>query len=668
MSSATLLLPAIYAWLIRSVCVSSALLCCGYLVARLLREPADRLRVLQWTVGVTLASLILVALPANWKWTIPVITRSHDTNPQPITPTGLAPSELTIDRPLRPDLQTKVSPAATTSTAQAQVVGSNQGDLIPAPTVSTSMPIASAIDWPRMWMQCLVGTYCACCLFIVLRLVVAQLWLWRTLKHSVEVPPEIETQFHRIAGARAASVRLRLSNDVTTPVTWGLKSPVILLPTAILNDERPSTVQYCLAHEWSHVHRRDSWTWQFVVCLHAFLFYNPLYWLCRRSLLVTMDQLADSEAARLGDSPLDYAEFLVQLARHRQRPVPTLALGVADKHSQLRQRIEYLVANSGVTTMFCSPMRSLAIGTLAVVIGMAGSVVRFERRLIADDQPQEQSKPSTTEKVPDNVSASNADTPNQHPEPEAPAPTDGLLKMFTDLAKPQISEMLKVASRKQADGSIVYTGFVTDASNDLPISGAKIKVHRKLSRDPKTGGWSVLEVTEHTSNAVGMYSFRLSPEQVEQPSLYIEVEAKHPNYASYSRAGYSHHMIVKNLEVGELPFYTNLALWPGQPIEGTVMSPDGKVVPDAEVVIYATSAKAARFRGGWERTSTDADGRFRVVAPSPGDGVLWIKRRNTRRKPYESATDVETGERFRSLTALSSKDESQMSTESQSWV
>lgn len=621
-------MPHVFSWLVQSAAISTVLLFVGYLVAISCRQPADRLRVLQWTLGVSLFAIIVVALPANWKIAIPVSSILPTPHSQPVTelPQGAAfatkysgragdpHSGIRVPQPIRQanDLQPPV-----TSGLPAQAEHASSASAIP------TIP-ERAIDWASAVKFGLVILYVAGVMLCLIRWAIAYVRLYRLQQTSQNVPDGVRQQFGCLAQELAERVRLRMSDRVVTPVTWGLRSPLIMLPQSVVSEKNSWTMRYFLAHELAHVRRRDSWTWQLALCLHVFLFYHPLYWLLRRMLLVSMDRLADAEAAGEGETPLDYAAFLVRLARYRQLPIPQLTLGVADKHSQLRQRVEYLVNAPGATAMFCSTRKSLAIAVAALAIGLISSAIRLEERATADDQPA--SKPPLNESA-DNAATITAD---QAP-PTAPAAAaetvtpEELLKQIVDIAKPQVSELLKACIREHEDGSITYYGFVTDAASELPIAGAEVTVHHKLSRDPKTGGWSTIEVTEHKSNAIGLYSFTLPAEQTAQSSLYIEVEAHHPRYASMGRGGYSHSMIQKNLEFGELPWYTQLKLWPGEPIEGTIVSPDGAPLADVEISMYSASDKATGFPGGsFDKTTTDGEGHFRIIPPTPGDGVLWI--------------------------------------------
>src|SRR4029077_6399856 len=113
---------------------------------------------------------------------------------------------------------------------------------------------------------------------------------------------------------------------------------VILLPSSLCRDADSDALQYCLAHEWSHVERRDSWAWNLALVSGFALFYQPLFWWLRRQLRLCQDFLADDRAAGLG-SPENYAAYLVALARCRIVDTSLPALGIGDRRSNLHRRI-----------------------------------------------------------------------------------------------------------------------------------------------------------------------------------------------------------------------------------------------------------------------------------------------------------------------------------------
>ncbi len=601
MSFVTPMSPFVFSWIVQSAVVSSVLLSVGYLVAAAFRQPVERLRILQWTLTVTFMSLVVTAFPHSWKLVIPVATvaESEVAAPSP-------PLLSTADDTVVPEHQRVDSSVVAANHAENAGTGASRSPQKDALLLAALLP---GLTFPVTIL------YLAGAILCLFRWGVARTRLYEVYRNSCAAAPEIQNQLSRLSNGATNHVDIRLSSHVTTPMTWGVWSPVIMLPQSVVANGEISTLRYYLAHEWSHIQRRDFWTWQLAVFLQIFLYYNPLYWVVRRSLLVSMDRLADTETARHGETPLDYAEFLVELARCRHFHSHFLTLGISDKHSQLRQRVEFLLNSERTIRTSCSQQTNIAIAALAIFIGLGSSVIRFEARAASDDKSVSEEQDVGGEQ-PDSAAQNAA---------QLEAPED-LLTQFADVAKPTIAELLKACSREHEDGSITYHGFVTDASTAGPIAGATVKVHHKLSRDPTTGGWTTLDVTEHKSNAIGLYSFTLPPEQTSESSLYIEVEAHHPNYASKSRSGYSHAMIRKNLKLGELPFYTQIKLWPGKAIEGKIVSPEGQPLANVKISMYAASDEATGFpAGSFSRTTTDPQGRFRIVPPTPGDGVLWIK-------------------------------------------
>jgi uncharacterized GH25 family protein len=173
-----------------------------------------------------------------------------------------------------------------------------------------------------------------------------------------------------------------------------------------------------------------------------------------------------------------------------------------------------------------------------------------------------------------------------------------------------------------------YEGKVVDRLKKEPIEGVEVEVELSLTRDPKTGkgGDFKLRTITTKTDAQGHYEFTLTGEEHAQNSLYIVVDARHPKYAPKGRSGYAHAMIQKNMRLGEPPFFSEIQLWPGEPIEGIVVDPSGQPLSDVEILTYTQSdhAKEGFPRGSFGKAATDKDGRFKIIVATPGDGVLWI--------------------------------------------
>jgi beta-lactamase regulating signal transducer with metallopeptidase domain len=123
----------------------------------------------------------------------------------------------------------------------------------------------------------------------------------------------------RQVGLRS-NTRLLLSSEIATPITWGLRRPLILLP---LRAEQwcLERCEMVLLHEMVHI-RRGDWLIRMVgrtTCsIHWF---NPLTWLAMRRLRALQELACDAEVLALGVRASSYAAHLLAIARSSPRPM-----------------------------------------------------------------------------------------------------------------------------------------------------------------------------------------------------------------------------------------------------------------------------------------------------------------------------------------------------------
>jgi beta-lactamase regulating signal transducer with metallopeptidase domain/uncharacterized coiled-coil DUF342 family protein len=135
-------------------------------------------------------------------------------------------------------------------------------------------------------------------------------------------------------------VRLLLSPEIATPVTWGTRHPVILLPQQA-NQWCYERCQVVLQHELVHIKRAD-WLIRLigrVAC--AVYWFNPLTWLALRRLGTAQELACDAEVIALGTRPSTYATHLLAIARAAASPSylrTTYALGMV-RRLTLEKRI-----------------------------------------------------------------------------------------------------------------------------------------------------------------------------------------------------------------------------------------------------------------------------------------------------------------------------------------
>jgi beta-lactamase regulating signal transducer with metallopeptidase domain/protocatechuate 3,4-dioxygenase beta subunit len=413
-----------------------------------------------------------------------------------------------------------------------------------------------------------------------------------------------------ITDGKARNVRLLVSECIVSPFMWGLFRPTIVIPAAFENCPNDSRLRWGLAHEWSHIQRYDFLTHQLANVTKFVCFYQPLYWWLKRELALSQDFLADAFATQNDDSE-DYAAFLVTMARSRNAAPATVGLGVVDGRSSLFKRVRELLQPARPMRQTASKLQSSLIAAVAVIVMSGVSSVHLGDEAISVSAEEKAAVAAEEDKSDESPGKTNS--------------AQGGENNALDEEKPY-----KLPPAPGVD-PITYTGKVVNRETGEPIAGATVQIKRELSRDPKTGKWILLEMTEHQSDENGSYQFTVPPEQAAQSSLYLEVAAHHPDYQPKSWSGYSHSMIRTNLEKGDPPFYATIKLSPGEAITGTVTRPDGTPIAGVQIGGYTKGVpgegdnqNSSWYLGAWQNTETDENGRFRMVVATPGDGVFWI--------------------------------------------
>lgn len=142
-------------------------------------------------------------------------------------------------------------------------------------------------------------------------------------------------------------VRLLQSNRPALLVTWGLRSPKILLPVTA-NSWSVDRIRVVLAHELAHVVRHDWMTHIAADALRAFYWFNPLVWLVGRRLREESERACDDAVLETGVKGSAYAAHLLDVARgfsvHRRAwsPAPAIA-----SPSHLERRVRAML-NAGL--------------------------------------------------------------------------------------------------------------------------------------------------------------------------------------------------------------------------------------------------------------------------------------------------------------------------------
>jgi len=136
------------------------------------------------------------------------------------------------------------------------------------------------------------------------------------------------------------TVTVKLSDKTTTPLTYGIIHPVILLPKGMdLSDQKQ--LKYVLMHEYIHIRKLDNLLKGIssaAVCIHWF---NPLVWVMNKFLSRDIELRCDETLLKQCDSDCraDYALTLIDLEDKRRG----YAFGTAFAKEPAEERIRAIM-------------------------------------------------------------------------------------------------------------------------------------------------------------------------------------------------------------------------------------------------------------------------------------------------------------------------------------
>ena len=130
---------------------------------------------------------------------------------------------------------------------------------------------------------------------------------------------------------------LLTSDELSSPISWGLMRPVILLNSRAV--EAAGEAEAIIAHELAHVARLDWVKLLLARVTTALFWFNPLVWLLAREAHQLREEAADDSVLAADVADTDYAQLLVGIARHECRGLLIGAHGVAPGKGSLARRV-----------------------------------------------------------------------------------------------------------------------------------------------------------------------------------------------------------------------------------------------------------------------------------------------------------------------------------------
>lgn len=232
-------------------------------------------------------------------------------------------------------------------------------------------------------------------------------------------------------------LQVRNSDQITTPVSYGVFKPVILLPKTFDLSDRQGLV-YVLTHECMHIRHFDSVTKLLIIAAVCLYWFSPLVW--AMYVLANRDIEFATDAAvirRCGtDARSSYALTLISMAEAKSSPAP---LCNHFSKNVIEERI------TAVMTMKKTPWISLAVSAVL----LTGTTMAF----------------ATTPQT----DSDDASTPSVSAEPLLSADDGDLVayQVFEDGKGGRVVTLKDTAAANGEEPALVYS--FNDGSNLIPI-------------------------------------------------------------------------------------------------------------------------------------------------------------------------------------------------------
>ena len=601
--------------LFRIIIFSSVVLIVGFVAMSFVRQPAERLRLMKWVLA---GCLIIPWLPESAAWKTVCLDidgwfRRTDGSDfiQPENTMAIIPATLPGDAAQLP-------PGEAASSLEPYIEAESLVLSLSGPELkSPERFVIGSTGLSNMLVPVWLLSTC----IMLLRILVG-LWARFSLQHRASpASSTLQRVFDDIAGPAGKNVRLFVSNGIDSPVTWGTRRPVIVVPKSFEEKSTTAEQRWGLAHEWSHVKRNDIVSLWLATAVQFLCFYQPLYWMLRQQMILCQDYIADAFAAQHSDSAEDYAAYLVRLSKSRLQRANSLVLSLGDCRSQLFRRVSMVVDSRVDIRSDCRKRFSAltACGSLVCLL------------FLTTIQLDAASEPAVSD-----ASVSTTLTVDEEELPESKTVTGLLIDAATD--KPVVGAQVllrgrklertttdesghfrfeQVAARNDGYDLIAYrenlvTGIVRVLQ--LPNSDPEVVRFTPLQLEMKPGKQARFIVTSsETGQPIKDAAVRFGyPDRRNEPSnddgaVTVSGLIQQQYDVTIEAQGYARATPQIDLIQDDDLTEFHVKLVPGGEVQGVVVDGEGRPVPEAEVVYWEPGATG--YHGDTYRT--DAEGKFR---------------------------------------------------------
>lgn len=249
-----------------------------------------------------------------------------------------------------------------------------------------SVNSGSSMDWEGLLAQGIFWTEQNLSLVVNFWLFGAILFLFRLISQFAEIRNlrktslpfenlEIQTLTDRLVASLGISrrIEIRTTGKAHSPLTFGVMTPVILLPFALVFQLSPVHLEAVIAHELAHVKRNDYLSNLLLSTLEVLFFFHPCYWWMSQTVKELRENAADELALKAGISSTDLANALADVLQFASQHPPELSLAAGKKRNptllRIKRMLGYPTENYPQTPLISIPM----VLTLLLCAGLVAS-------------------------------------------------------------------------------------------------------------------------------------------------------------------------------------------------------------------------------------------------------------------------------------------------------
>ena len=259
----------------------------------------------------------------------------------------------------------------------------------PAPLIAIPVQHASTPWWPKV----LAAVWIIGAILLLARWLRNWLSIRAALRGAIRLPV-------------ATPIPVLSTNTAIEPGVFGIFRPVLLLPEGIIHRLSTEELDAVMAHELSHVRRRDNLTAALHMVVETFFWFHPLVWWIGARLVEEREFACDEAVLHDGKQPEIYAQCILTVCKfYLASPLPC-ASGVSG--ADLRKRITAIM--KGTLPAQLSTMRKsmlacaglvaiaapLAVGILAGQSESASLEYKYEVASIRPNTSQSSNSHSNT--------------------------------------------------------------------------------------------------------------------------------------------------------------------------------------------------------------------------------------------------------------------------------